>query len=364
MLLLKAYGWSPDRMEQRYFEDPEKVCNDAFVVLGGNSSVGQGTCSICFGDGELVSLACGHAFCKTCWNDRIQAMLGTVGDDVIDVLCMQQGCRCRVNHLLVKDVCKEDVYKRYMYFLCKNFIEHKKSYTFCPVDTCGRAIHYFDTSREEQEIVCKCGQRFCFECGREAHRPTSCEQFMKWNDLLSNDKENMKLVNTISKPCFHCGIATERTDGCNHMTCQKCHGEWCWMCRGDWKTHGQQTGGFYKCNLYEKSEAKKLDMQMNRLAEENKKFLKFYDEYIKYNNLIKEVKSKKEDLEEIQEIKQNTSGCKHISVISDATDACMEAYSVVKYSFVYAFFVKDVDHIYKLFTFRQSLKRILFMKMY
>ena len=32
-------------------------------------------------------------------------------------------------------------------------------------------------------------------------------------------------------------MPTERNQGCNHMTCSRCRGEWCWMCRGDWKVN-------------------------------------------------------------------------------------------------------------------------------
>ncbi|ELP90034.1 protein ariadne-1, putative [Entamoeba invadens IP1] len=352
-VLLKNSDWSGDKLESKYFDNIEKVCKDSGVVIETPPPPKDESCSICYEEGKMLSLGCGHYFCSNCWNERISTLLKTSGSNVIDSLCMQHGCTCRINYVLVKKACNEETYKRFMYFICKDFISHRKSYVFCPVDTCGRAIHYFDTSRHEVQIVCKCGQRFCFQCGREMHKPVSCEQFMQWNDLVSNDSESMKFVNTISKPCFHCGLYTERVDGCNHMTCSRCKGEWCWMCRGDWKTHGTQTGGFYKCNLYDKSEAKKLDMKADELKNENKRFLEYFDSYIKYNNLERGVNKAEEKMKLIESNKEKTTGkpCKELSV---AAEVLKEAFSVVKYSFVFSYFVRDYEQISKLFLFRQK----------
>ena len=63
------------------------------------------------------------------------------------------------------------------------------------------------------------------------------------------------------------------------MTCPKCKGEWCWMCRGDWKTHGTNTGGFYKCDFYDKG--KTIGNKLDKKMEESKYF---HDIYIQYFN--------------------------------------------------------------------------------
>ncbi|EKE37676.1 zinc finger protein, putative [Entamoeba nuttalli P19] len=352
-ILLKRYGWSKDKLEEAYFENYDKVCKENGIINEEIKECKEKTCPICYEEGRMISLNCGHYFCIKCWEERIKTMIESIGSNVVDCLCMEQGCTCKVNYEIIEKIGNKKIYERFMYFICKDFISHRKSYVFCPVDTCGRAIHYFDTSRNEVPIICKCGQKFCFKCGREMHKPVSCSEFMKWNDLVTNDTESMKFVNTISKPCFHCGLYTERVDGCNHMTCSRCHGEWCWMCRGDWKTHGSQTGGFYKCNLYEKSEAKKLDEQAQKLKEENKKFLEYFDEYIKYNNVIREI-TKQEDVLYNIEINIEKSTGKSNPEILEAAEVCKEAYSVIKYSFVFEFFIKEYEIIYKLFNFRQK----------
>ena len=33
-----------------------------------------------------------------------------------------------------------------------------------------------------------------------------------------------------TKACPSCGVAIEKSMGCNHMTCSKCKGHFCWIC--------------------------------------------------------------------------------------------------------------------------------------
>ena len=352
-LLLKVFNWSADKLEDSYFTDPETLLQKEGIIVEKVETEDDGCCNICFEEGKLIGLNCGHNYCQDCWKERIKTMLDQVGPEIINTNCMEKGCNCRVNYKLIEEIGDPLLLKRFMYFIAKDFITHKKSYVFCPVDTCGRAIHYFDITGEEVPITCNCGQKFCFKCGREMHKPVNCEQFMEWNDLMTNDSENMKFINTISKPCFHCGLYTERTDGCNHMTCPRCKGEWCWMCRGDWKTHGDRTGGFYKCNLYDTSEAKKMDEKAQQLKEENAVFLKYFDEYIKYNNKIRDLTQRIDDLFKI-ELKIEKETGKTVHDLVDAAETCKRGYGVVKYTYVFLYFIKDYEQITRLFKFRQE----------
>ena len=57
-----------------------------------------------------------------------------------------------------------------------------------------------------------------------------------------------------TKPCPGCGANIERNRGCNHMKCKGCGHEFCWACLAEWSTHGEATGGYFQCNVFDPRE--------------------------------------------------------------------------------------------------------------
>jgi ariadne-1 len=65
---------------------------------------------------------------------------------------------------------------------------------------------------------------------------------LEWKCKNESKTANWILANT--KPCPKCSSRIEKNQGCNHMTCQKCKYEFCWICMGDWTVHGANTWVF------------------------------------------------------------------------------------------------------------------------
>ena len=118
----------------------------------------------------------------------------------------------------IKSFGSEEIYRKYLRFKENIDIEVNPNLKWCPKVGCmnyvarEKAFCCFNSST----ATCECGQRMCFKCGAVAHPGVSCgsvgnaelREYMSSNDVVK---------------CPHCGFATEKDGGCNHMTCAKCN---------------------------------------------------------------------------------------------------------------------------------------------
>jgi len=88
-----------------------------------------------------------------------------------------------------------------------------------------------------------CKFTFCFNCKEEWHADTTCEKYQKWKQENSKgDSSYRDWVRLHAKPCPGCGNAIEKNGGCNHMTCQKCDHQFCWLCMGQYSSDHFSSG--------------------------------------------------------------------------------------------------------------------------
>ncbi|KAL7721371.1 RBR-type E3 ubiquitin transferase [Entamoeba marina] len=296
-LLLRYFKWNVNKMNDLYYDDPDKYLELSHIEVNGKNQKK---------DQLLVILSCGHE----CLN----------GPNAIDSLCMASGCKCKIHFELVKKV-YEYGFERFWYFLKKEYVENQGN-VFCPNPLCGRAIVILTSERPTDNI-------FVYV-------------------------DNLSLLT--AKACYHCGLLCERTTGCNHMTCPKCKGQWCWMCRGDWATHGEKTGGYFSCNIYKKGGTKG-----NELDDKAKNQKQFYE---KYNHYFDQKKT--ELISQVHLHFKNQS--RVISRIEDAFGVLILARCWLKFSYVHSFYLSETNGISDLFnhqqaqieTFTESLSDLLF----
>ena len=218
-------------------------------------------CEVCMANKKVnmyLSLKCEHQFCRECWENYLKEKVNN--GIVVDIKCMENKCneiltQGDIRKILIKN--EKDVYSKYKRFL-KNKIKENavqgKKYKHCPKENCDEIVL---ENPKTKYVECAKGHQFCFECLEKWHDKKKCnknsetEKFYKWK----NKKH--------TKECPNCFYVIEKNGGCNHMTCQHCKYQWCWIC-----------GGKYTYNHY--SSGPCAGMQFKTVKYINNKFYKWY----------------------------------------------------------------------------------------
>jgi IBR domain, a half RING-finger domain len=97
-----------------------------------------------------------------------------------------------------------------------------------------------DQSDGRRMVCAKCLACFCglcrrpWELGSHLHSQTACAKYRRKLPFRSEDTDFefvAQLAN--ARTCPGCSLRTQRSDGCNHMTCP-CGYEWCYICERRW----------------------------------------------------------------------------------------------------------------------------------
>ena len=184
------------------------------------------TCKICDGDIEFeeirkIKLPCGHKFCVSCWDDYLREKI--TNGKVYKISCMEHKCTTVLEEKFVRSIIgsDEDLLKKYDKFLGnKKILESNKKIKFCPVPDCDG---YAEKKALSKYVKCNFGHEFCFVCGQKPHGWKTC------SGMIDKGFEEWK-THTLVKRCPYCRFWTEKSDGCNHMTCSQCNFQWCWVC--------------------------------------------------------------------------------------------------------------------------------------
>eukprot|EP00980_Cylindrotheca_fusiformis_P031038 scaffold25736_cov117-Cylindrotheca_fusiformis.AAC.7 len=205
-------------------------------------------CGICYDTimkSDTFSLDCGHVFCKECWQSFMESALSQQSIDAIRLTCPQHDCNLRLlpQHMEALDC---GIHTEWKKALLNAFVDIDPSYRFCPGADCHCIATIASSSiRDIPFAVCnRCSTSFCFLCGEPPHQPASCRHVSEWQRLVSNSSFWMKKH---TKPCPGCNAPIEKNKGCNHMTCQQCKTEFCWLCLTILRVHLET----HSCNQYD-----------------------------------------------------------------------------------------------------------------
>jgi len=208
-----------------------------------------------------------------------------------------------------------------------------------------------------------CGNTYCFNCSDPEigdHRPCVCELARKWMEKATDEQENITWLTANTKRCPKCHAAIEKNGGCMHMTCQKqsggCGYEFCWLCRGPWSEHGSATGGYYQCNKYATSAAKKEDDAAEKSRKELEHYMFYYHRFDAHRMACKTAMTQKKKLEERRDeiIRYFHVQAVDTLFMNDTIDALIQFRRALQYSYAYGYYIKRDSPQLALFQFSQE----------
>jgi len=378
-VLFRRSRWNKERLCELFTSNPEKLLEDAGVsarcALGlespsdANNNNGKSgvmtrkqaselrSCAICFEDeykpSDMIRMPCGHEFCIHCWKNFIATMLKD-GHTSLLKTCPQDGCKEIVTEEEVAKVSPEALPK-YQSFQLRSFVDLNATCRWCPGPGCERIAALSTDANGSSNLqftdstiiaTCdSCDTSFCLKCGEEPHAPLACKYLSRWHEKCRNESETANWILANTKACRRCGSRIEKNQGCNHMTCQQCKHEFCWICMGDWVDHGATTGGYYRCNKFDQddddssggdqSDAAKAKRELDR-------YLHYYKRYHGHEEAQKFAKKQLKETEErmmrLQETSDNATWT-DVEYLKTANEQLVECRRVLKYTYCFAYYL-------------------------
>lgn len=325
-------------------------------------------CPVCWNDvpmSKTFALGCGHRYCEECWTNYLKERILSPGNlESVCSHCMGKECMCPVpESVFARFVRDPKLVKRYAEQSLRHFVSVEPHYKWCPYPGCNAVVRV-DTLSITDPVTCSfCGNTYCFHCSDPEigdHRPCLCEQMRKWKEKATNESENINWLTANTKRCPKCHAAIEKNGGCMHMTCNKqsggCGYEFCWMCRGPWSEHGSATGGYYSCNRYDKSAAKKEDMAAEKAKSDLDYYMFFYHRYDSHKMACKTVVQQLHDLPRRQDALMRTFHVQAAETrfLEEALRALIQFLRALQFSYAYGYYLGRKSPKMELFQYLQE----------
>mmetsp|Transcript_7109 Transcript_7109/g.27237 ORF Transcript_7109/g.27237 Transcript_7109/m.27237 type:complete len:504 (-) Transcript_7109:214-1725(-) len=357
--LMSKFGWDREKLYNKYYEGTSDLKEELGISdlsippVEGPDSI---TCRICYEEvppSEAVQLACKHAFCVDCYGGYLNNKIGD-GPAAVYARCPEAKCNCLVPEALFQRLLTPDNLRKYERYLLSSFVDISKNMRWCPAPNCDKAAR---GDGAVKDVSCDCGRWFCFKCGEDAHSPASCDHLALWQEKCQNESETANWIIANTKKCPQCQTRIEKNQGCNHMTCSRCKHEFCWICMGSWSDHGTATGGYYKCNRFDANNASVDQKESDRAKRELDRYLHYYQRYHGHHSGENFAKTQQDHLDQRMAELQETSAAStwiDVQYLKIAQEQLIECRRVLKYTYVYGYYMRDGTSEKELFEHHQQ----------
>lgn len=118
------------------------------------------------------------------------------------------------------------------------------------------------------------------------------------------------------------------------------------VCHGDWKLHGNHTGGYYKCNVWDPKAHQKADGGSAESAKEQlNRYLHYYQRFHNHDASKKFAEKQKALTDSrMQSLHAKSGGDAawiDFQFLAAATQQVLECRNVLKYTYVFAYYLED-----------------------
>jgi hypothetical protein len=185
-------------------------------------------CPICYDEvSHPVQLGCGHVCCTVCFRHYLTSASDTKG---FPLVCMGDEDKCRVEIPIptIQKFLLPQQFNQLIKVAFTTYLDrHPQDFRYCPTPDCNQIY------RCNVDAALKCPSCFvsvCSACHEEAHDGMTCAERKLHNDPAAQDRLNETWASENgAKRCPACQVWIQKTDGCNHMTCN-CGAHICWKC--------------------------------------------------------------------------------------------------------------------------------------
>jgi len=197
-------------------------------------------CPVCMEQVELescVTLDCEHPMCTDCFSNYLTGKIegGEVGDE--QLVCPIQDCRTAITALQVEAAVGREIYERFLRYRIDQWQPEDDSRRVqCPSPNCA----FFLVRPGQEEAQCpECQSAFCPSCVEASHVGQTCDAAREARAARRAEADAEIAVASLAarsgwQQCPVCKVRTERSRGCNNMTCTspQCKGKtkYCYIC--------------------------------------------------------------------------------------------------------------------------------------
>ena len=204
-------------------------------------------------DNHVICVECFVQYCRTKLDSRQFILQEAIG---YTLPCPGLGATCETTFLTEVHHFRalgKVQYERYKNFATEEFVLQNGG-ILCPAENCGNGLLLDDDT--VRRVSCRisaggCGLVFCRLC-RLAYHDSPCNEtdgglnaavmnsiyeVSEQNSVLArwqDDENSRSTITRTTKACPGCRVPTEKSGGCNHMSCVRCNLEWCWLCLVVW----------------------------------------------------------------------------------------------------------------------------------